>query len=156
MREDQGSTGVLSGTRFNGVVSSLTKVLSCRCTCQTKRALKARWRRPGVAWKRRSALDRFATLRVYRRRSSEPLQANGRERCSREELSRWAKEKWRFSPYQYKLNNLVKEQGVCCSLDAGEREQLRDFPLRHTVTALNTRARKEQPGLLEATRCALL
>ena len=135
-------------TRWRGGVLEL---LPEACTGPT-----SRWKKPGVAWKRSSALARLPTFLRATPRSQEPREACGRHKASAQALQAWAAEEFRYAPYQYEPAFLLWENGCARSPSANERELLLDFAPYHTMTALPTRARKEAVKSLEILRCQLL
>ena len=116
----------------------------------------SRWKSAGVGWHRRHADDRLPTLMRVSAKTAEPWRPNGKNTCDAETLQRWENDAWRCAPYNYTAHHMLSERGALRLPTADERELLMDFPGRHTMTALPTKARKSSPKLLEDLRKSLI
>ena len=116
----------------------------------------SRWKKAGVRWRRSSASARLPTFLCAWPRSHAPTDATGRNKASASALQAWAAENYRYDLYQYEPQHLLHENGLARTPSANERELLLDYTPFHTMTAMPTRARKQEPKALEMLRCQLL
>ena len=103
--------------------------------------------RPGTA---------FATfMKAIRRRQPPPTPA-GISRCDSDTLARWVSDEYRFPPYQYRLENLVRNaSGDVRYLSAAERELLLGFGKDHTLFAVAANEVKGNETEFEDKRLSL-
>eukprot|EP00973_Karenia_brevis_P080824 11213685-Karenia_brevis.AAC.1 len=80
----------------------------------------------------------------------------GIDACNASDLQRWRQDAWSYPPYQYRLGNLLKEDGHLRTCNADERKLLMFFKVRRTLTCMPTSARKKSRQSLEEERCSLI
>eukprot|EP00973_Karenia_brevis_P089563 12398387-Karenia_brevis.AAC.1 len=81
---------------------------------------------------------------------------NGLSKCDSATVARWTKDKYRYSPYQYVISNLVASSKGLRPLTANEREVRLGFEWGHTASALHKSEAKARPAVCEDVRCSLL
>ena len=98
----------------------------------------------------------FATFMKAIRRWKPPPTPAGISRCDRPTIQRWQSDEYRFPPYQYRMENLVRSpDGALRYLSAGERERLLGFGPDHTLFAIAANSVKGQEVAFEDKRLSL-
>ena len=115
-----------------------------------------RWLSSTAAWKSAEADARLPSFLRSRPSKRRPFKPTGIDTCNPRTVHRWEKDDFRFSPYLYKEQNMISENGKLRQPNALEKEKLLDFAPRHTLTCMPTRARNQQQRELEDTRVSLL
>ena len=113
----------------------------------------SQWITPG--WQRCSNQP-FATFMKSIKRRAPPPQPAGIARCGERCLQRWHSDEYRFPPYQYKEENLLRnfDNGLRY-LSGEERELLLGFGWQHTRAAMSASQVKSERQAFEDKRLSL-
>ena len=114
------------------------------------------WLSSDASWKNQDVDARLPSVLRSRPSKRRPFKPTGIDSCNPRTVHRWEKDGFRFSPYLYKENNMITQNGKLRQPSALEKERLLDFAPRHTVTAMPTRARTQSVQQLEDVRVSLL
>ena len=100
------------------------------------------WLSPG--WERCSAEVPFSCFMKSIPRARPPVAPAGLKRCDESTVARWQSDAYRFPPYQYRRENLVKDKsGSLRYLSSQEREVLLGFGSSHVLFAWSAGKVKE-------------
>ena len=112
------------------------------------------WIQPG--WQRTEIDTQFPTFTKAIVRQRPPPQPAGIARCDAACLLRWESDSYKYPPYQYQRQYLLRDSaGNLRCLAADERELLLGFGFGHTMFALSAGIAKESPETFEDKRCSL-
>eukprot|EP00438_Fugacium_kawagutii_P018907 Skav236693 [mRNA] locus=scaffold847:329297:333620:- [translate_table: standard] len=112
------------------------------------------WIAPG--WKPTTPGKTFPTFMKAIPRWAPPPQPAGLARCRSLSRERWASDNFRFPPYQYCYDNLLRnEDGDLRYLNSSERELLLGFGFNHTLFAMSANDAKHRDQDLEDKRLSL-
>ena len=107
-------------------------------------------------WQRCDPTCKLPTFMKSIVRKHPPPMPAGIERCPPDALQRWESDSFRFAPYQYKLQHLLRDaEGHLRYPSADERERLLGFGTGHTSMAFSAGISKEQPLMREDKRLSL-
>ena len=112
------------------------------------------WVEPG--WVRASPHQALPTFMRCVRKSQSPHMPAGISRCAPETLDLWARESYKYSPYQFKPQYLFHQSDRQRVAHASERELLMGFGFEHTALCMNASSAKRSPATFEDKRCALI
>ena len=88
------------------------------------------------------------------RRKKPPFKPAGIHTCSQQDLKMWESDQFRYPPYHYRPEHLVRE-GSARTPNAQEREFIMGFKPNTTINAFAKGDRKARPQPFEDARCSL-
>ena len=94
-------------------------------------------------------------MKAVPRRAPPPAPA-GLSRCDADTVARWECDKFRYPPYQYKLEYIIWSESGWRLLDSQERELLHGFGFDHTAPCLSASDIKRSSQEYEDLRCTLV
>lgn len=115
----------------------------------------SQWIRPGWSWEAQSGVA-FPTFMKAIKRNSPPVKPAGLERTDWETRERWRGDQYRYPPYQYRPQFLLRHgEHPPRLLDSSEREILLGFGPHHTESCMSASDIKKSHSDFEDVRCSL-
>lgn len=116
----------------------------------------SQWIKPGWVWPSESRGFKFPTFMKSLARSAPPPYPAGLSKCDQATIDRWTESEFRFPPYQFQEQFLLKQAGHQPRLlEASEREILLGFGPGHTSTCRSASDVKKSYTAYEDSRLSL-